>query len=189
MAKAPTSTSEARLVVLTGGPGSGKTTLIDALRERGFFCMGESGRAILRDHALRGETEPANADPERYARMMLERDWAQHRIGRKRGGTVFYDRGVPDICGYLRLVGKPMPLEIETALLKDVRYHPEVFIAPPWGDIYQPDEERKQNWHQAVATHDRIAEVYEQHGYRLVELPLVGVDERVEFMLERLGLA
>ena len=37
-----------RFFVLTGGPGSGKTTLIDALAARGYACSLEAGRAVIR---------------------------------------------------------------------------------------------------------------------------------------------
>jgi predicted ATPase len=33
--------------VITGGPGSGKTTLIDMLASQGFHHMPEAGRAII----------------------------------------------------------------------------------------------------------------------------------------------
>src|SRR3546814_13735359 len=35
--------------VITGGPGSGKSTLIEALAVEGFDHMPEAGRAIIRD--------------------------------------------------------------------------------------------------------------------------------------------
>ena len=38
-----------RLVVITGGPGAGKTTLIEALAVRGHAVRPEAGRAIIRD--------------------------------------------------------------------------------------------------------------------------------------------
>ena len=38
-----------RLVVITGGPGSGKSTVVDGLRAVGFACVSEAGRAIIRD--------------------------------------------------------------------------------------------------------------------------------------------
>ena len=48
-----------RLFVITGGPGSGKSTLIKALAERGFCTMPEAGRAIIRDQvAIGGEALP-----------------------------------------------------------------------------------------------------------------------------------
>jgi predicted ATPase len=37
------------LFVITGGPGSGKTALIDALASHGISTMPEAGRARIRD--------------------------------------------------------------------------------------------------------------------------------------------
>jgi predicted ATPase len=48
-----------RLFVITGGPGSGKRTLISALAEHGICTMPEAGRAIIRDQvAIGGEAVP-----------------------------------------------------------------------------------------------------------------------------------
>ena len=35
--------------VLTGGPGSGKTSIIDALIGRGVFCVSEAARNIIKE--------------------------------------------------------------------------------------------------------------------------------------------
>jgi predicted ATPase len=43
-----------RFFVLTGGPGSGKTALIDALRSAGFTTSVEAGRGIIRDQSAIG---------------------------------------------------------------------------------------------------------------------------------------
>ena len=43
-----------RFFVLTGGPGSGKTTLIEALRVAGFAAAPEAGRGIIRDQVAIG---------------------------------------------------------------------------------------------------------------------------------------
>src|SRR3546814_1518314 len=40
--------------VITGGPGSGKSTLIEALAVEGFDHMPEAGRAIIRDQVAIG---------------------------------------------------------------------------------------------------------------------------------------
>jgi len=37
-----------RFIVLTGGPGSGKTTLIEALRRLGLVTAPEAGRASIK---------------------------------------------------------------------------------------------------------------------------------------------
>jgi predicted ATPase len=38
-----------RFFIVTSGPGSGKSTLIDALAARGISSMPEAGRAIIQD--------------------------------------------------------------------------------------------------------------------------------------------
>jgi predicted ATPase len=48
-----------RYFVITGGPGSGKTTLIEALGARGLRHMSEAGRAIIQDQlAIGGSALP-----------------------------------------------------------------------------------------------------------------------------------
>ena len=60
--------------VLTGGPGSGKSTLIEALAAAGFRTAPEAGRAIIRDQvAIAGRALPW-VDPLLFAEMMLARD-------------------------------------------------------------------------------------------------------------------
>src|SRR3546814_16471825 len=43
--------------VITGGPGSGKSTLIEALAVEGFDHMPKAGRAIIRDQVAIGRSE------------------------------------------------------------------------------------------------------------------------------------
>ncbi|MDL2286272.1 AAA family ATPase, partial [Desulfococcaceae bacterium OttesenSCG-928-F15] len=38
-----------RLYIISGGPGSGKSSLLTALQQRGCKTMPEAGRAIIRD--------------------------------------------------------------------------------------------------------------------------------------------
>jgi predicted ATPase len=169
--------------VITGGPGSGKSTLIEALRTAGHAVVGEAGRAIIRDQVARGGDALPWADRVAYARLMLERDVAAYRAA---SGRTFFDRGIPDVQGYLRLIGEtPLP-EVEAAVAA-CRYAPIVFIAPPWEAIFGRDAERKQDFDEAIRTCDAMRTVYGEAGYALVELPLAPVAERVAFVLERAG--
>jgi predicted ATPase len=66
-------------------------------------------------------------------------------MGEAAEGLAFFDRGVPDVAGYLRLTGLPVPAHVEKAV-EIYRYNRKVFIAPPWPKIFTQDRERKQDF-------------------------------------------
>ena len=175
-----------RRIVVTGGPGSGKTSLIDALEERGFPRSIEAGRAIIQDEVRAGGTAMPWGDRQAYADRMLARELASYGMADGLAGPVFFDRGLPDIIGYLELCILPVPAAIEAAARR-FRYDAMVFIAPPWPEIFVQDAERKQDLAEAERTCAAMARVYPALGYALVALPCVDVEARVDFVLERLS--
>ena len=181
-----TTEDPSRFIVVTGGPGAGKSSLIDALERRGFARSVEAGRAIIQDQAAIGGPALPWSDPSLFAELMLAWEMRSHRMARAAEGPVFFDRGVPDVVGYLRLTGRPVPAHMERAC-RMVRYNRRVFVAPPWPDIFTQDAERKQGFEEAVATHDALVATYAGCGYELVTLPRLSVAERVRFVLDRLG--
>ena len=66
-------------------------------------------------------------------------------------------------------------------------YNHVVFIAPPWREIFQPDEERKQDFDEAIRTYDALIETYKSHNYELVEIPRTRIQDRVRFVLRKVG--
>lgn len=175
-----------RFHVITGGPGSGKTTLIGALQKAAYAGTAEAGRGIILDQvAIGGPALPWN-DPALFAEAMLVWEMRSHHLAREQRGKVFFDRGVPDVIGYLRLEGLPVPEHVRKAA--DVfRYNRKVFIAPPWPEIYTQDSERRQSLEEASRTYDAMVAAYTECGYGLVELPRATVAERLRFVGEALG--
>ncbi len=175
-----------RFHVVTGGPGSGKTSLIDELARAGYARTVEAGRAIIQDQlAIDGPALPWR-DPSAFAELMLSWELRSYRMAELLSGPVFFDRGVTDLLGYLTLVGRPVPAHIARAAER-FRYHRRVFVAPPWPQIYVQDTERKQTPEEAVRTYEALVAAYTRRGYELVRLPLVTVEERVRFVLEDIG--
>ena len=172
-----------RRIVLTGGPGSGKTTLLEALAAAGHATSPEAGRAVIRrQQAIDGEALPWK-DRALFAELMLDRELEAHARAESAAGPVFFDRGVPDVVGFLTLCGLPVPPHMERAA-QDIRYDRSAFIAPVWPEIFGQDAERKQDWPEAVRTYDAVTQVYVDRGYRLLELPRSSVEERVRFVLD-----
>ena len=177
-----------RFFVLTGGPGSGKTTLIEALRQAGFATSLEAGRGIIRDQSAIGGSALPWRDRALFAELMLSWEMRSYQVARDLPGPVFFDRGVPDTLGYLRLSGLPAPQHVSSAAER-FRYNPRVFVAPPWPDIFAQDEERRQTLDEAERTYHALAGVYTELGYELVPLPLAPVEARLRFVLAEAGLA
>jgi predicted ATPase len=98
------------LFVITGGPGSGKSTLIEALAGQGICTMPEAGRAIIQDQvAIGGEALPWS-DRRAFAELMLCWEMRSYRAALRLSGPVIFDRGVPDVLGYLHLSNLPIPI-------------------------------------------------------------------------------
>ncbi|ASO18194.1 putative ATPase [Actinoalloteichus hoggarensis] len=169
-----------RFVVVTGGPGSGKSTLLDALHAVGFARSEEAGRGVIRDQTSIGGRALPWEDRELFAEAMLCWELRSFRLAAEQPGTVFFDRGVPDIIGYLRLEGLPVPEHVHVAARR-FRYHRRVLIAPPWPEIYTRDTERRQTPEVAEQTYESMVATYSDYGYELVPLPRVSVEERLRF--------
>lgn len=172
-----------KLFVITGGPGSGKTSLIEALATCGYRTTVEAGRSIIREQLeLGGQALPwSNATA--FAELMLKREIQSYRKASASAQLVFFDRGIPDVVGFLRLMSLPVPPLAELSA-RDLRYDRRVFIAPPWRDIFEQDAERQQTFTLAVATYDAMVTEYTHRGYELLPLPLASIDERVQFVLD-----
>ncbi|PSJ52656.1 AAA family ATPase [Kumtagia ephedrae] len=170
--------------VLTGGPGSGKTTLIDALRGEGFAGTEEAGRGVIRDQVTVGGSALPWGNRALFAELMLSWEMRSHAQALETTGPVFFDRGVPDCIGYLELCGLPVPDHFRSAADR-FRYHPTVFVLPPWPEIYSGDEERKQDFDEAVRTFEAVSAAYAACGYTLVEVPKTTVSERLAFVRAR----
>jgi predicted ATPase len=177
--------TEDRFFVITGGPGSGKTTLIEALASSGLALSIEAGRAIIKEQALVGGDAVPWADRGAFAELMFNREMRSYDWAREVKGPVIFDRGIPDVIGYLTLVKLPVPEYMERAA-REFRYHGNVFIAPSWPEIFGQDTERKQTFEEARATYDVMVETYTAYGYNLITLPLASVEERVRFVTKEI---
>jgi predicted ATPase len=171
-----------RFFVLTGGPGSGKTALGEALKQSGYYCSVEAGRGVIQDQVLIGGRALPWADRSLFAELMLCWEMRSYRIARERTGLVFFDRGVIDVLGYLLQIGHAIPEHMEKAV-ENFPYHRRVFIAPPWEEIFRQDRERKQDFDEAVRTYEAMVTIYNRYGYELLELPRSSVKERLDFVL------
>ena len=175
-----------RRVVFSGGPGAGKTALLNELRSLGYATMGDSARSIIAER-LRSNLSP-RPEALKFANQVLDKD-AQSYLGcTQPTDLVFYDRGVVDALCMLDQVAPLEERELETLLMR-YAYHREVFVFPPWREIYRNDLERDQTFIEAERVHNRVTSWYRRCGYELIEVPKISVQRRMEYVLQVLGRA
>ena len=103
-------------------------------------------------------------------------------------GQFFSTAESSDTLCYARLIGLADASDIEDAC-RTYRYASQAFLAPPWQEIYATDEERKQDFAEAVRTHENMEEVYAEYGYETVILPKTDPAARAEFVLQTINHA
>jgi predicted ATPase len=172
-----------RFFVLTGGPGSGKSSVIRTLESSGYLFSAEAGRRIIQEQMFIGGHASPWDDRLLFAELMLSWEMRSYRMAHHSTGPFFFDRGIVDVLGYLRLIGHAIPKHMRKAA-ETFRYNRHVFIAPPWREIFQQDRERKQDFDEAIRTHEAMVETYAECGYELIELPRVSIEERMRFVLQ-----
>jgi predicted ATPase len=168
--------------VITGGPGMGKTSLIDELRHRGYTCVPETGRDIIQQQVVNGGNALPWGDRSEFARLMFRQSVLDFTQQATWPAPVFFDRGIADTIGYLELCGLPVPEEMRTTA-RALCFNTQVFMTPPWEEIYCHDKERKQSFEEAVRTYEMIKQVYFLLGYTIVTLPKTTIAARIEFIL------
>lgn len=163
----------------------GKTSLIQHLTQLGYACVEETGRSIIQQQvASKGEAVPWK-NRFLFAQQMFNQSLEDFFQRITQSDPVFFDRGIPDVIGYLELCELPVPEEIMETAMRN-HYHKDVFITPPWPEIYAQDTERKQDLNEAIRTYEKMKEVYDRLGYKLVEIPKLPISDRVCFMLDHL---
>ena len=171
-----------RQAVITGAPGAGKTTLLNAAAAAGWRTSPEVARQLLQSP---GGMELRETDPQGFALAMLEahaREFEQH-LGCAE--PVLFDRGFPDVVGFLDVSGLSVPRAVDRAC-RNLRYTGPILRAPAWAAIYVQDHERIQDWEQAVASDEAVTAAWRRYGYAVTDLPLAGVEERLAFLREQL---
>ena len=59
--------------IITGGPGGGKTSLLESLASKGYNCIPETARQIIKERLSKGLTP--RPDAKTFAREIFDQDW------------------------------------------------------------------------------------------------------------------
>ena len=179
--------------MITGAPGTGKSSIVRQLEALGHLCYHEVIRTMTLEAKKEGDpssfvTNPLAfvADPYRFNRLLLEGRMKDHRMGSKENHPLtFYDRGIPDVLAYMDFFGQSYGQDFVSAC-EEHRYD-LVLLLPPWEDIYVSDNERLESFDEAVKIHRFIETTYRRFGYDPVPVPEGTVEERAATILREIN--
>lgn len=171
-------------IIITGGPGFGKTTILHHLQNKGFNTFDEVARIVIKEEMEIGSDVLPWKNLNAFSKKVLPLQIINHEKALE--GLNFYDRGIPDIAAYQIHGNQSVFQELEDAINKH-RYHDTVFITPPWKEIYGNDDERKESFEKACDIHFQLTQTYTNFGYLVIDVPQLKTEDRVQFILDYLN--
>ena len=125
--------------IITGGPGTGKSSIIQELKKRGVQCYDEVARSVIIEELNAGSNALPNKDVLAFTRKVVNK-MQVNLMNCNYHSLAIFDRGLPDSAGYLRYANITIPKYLVHAI-KDAPYSRTVFIAPFCQEIYKLDDE------------------------------------------------
>ena len=165
--------------IITGAPGTGKTSLIDALQANGYLCFAEiSRKIIIEQQQIKSGRTPWENLPG-FADLVYQQTIKELQLPIKK--HTFVDRGLPDIMAYLKVKSHSIPEYLLDFPFK-IHYAPTVFLISPWEEIYINDPQRPQSYQEAVHIHQYLVQVYQSLNFTIEAVPKTTLTKRVDFI-------
>lgn len=161
--------------IFTGGPGTGKTTVLAELEKRNYRCVQEAARQVIKEQTHIDPSDPVWRKSLEFAELALNRSVESFKSeNSKKNEITFFDRGIIDCFSHPHL---------DTSAANQFRYNKTVFIFPPWKEIYHTDDERIQSYDESVEVYYKVINIYKEYDYELLEVPKTDISSRADFII------
>ena len=164
-----------RKIVITGGPCSGKTSLIRKLAKLGYTVVREAAADIISEGIYHPQKEPL-AFQRKVVATQVDRE---KRAESKTNDLIFCDRGIYDGLAYLRFYGIS---------------ESELHLPEEWGYLmafhlsqlrYEKDRIRSEKPEEALVISQLLRQIYIEKEIPLETVPVMSVAQRARFVLQR----
>jgi len=170
-----------RKLVLTGGPGVGKTSLIELLEKIGQEVVPEAAREIITEQEQTEDPILPWRDFVAFQRLVTDsQKQAEDGI---QTGLAFLDRGFIDQLGYFAEQGLP-PSHDLYQLIREAGYTGVFLLAPV---LYKKDAQRQEDEAKAKRLHAEITRAWEEQGFEIIHIDGTK-GQRLDQILNHLGI-
>lgn len=170
--------------IITGGPGFGKSTVINCLRALGIMVIPEAARYVIDRNSIAGQdllTISSRYTFDKYIIKIMVEQYLQCNKSK----LTLYDRGIPDLIAWRKYFKMNCDDVIELA--HQYKYENMVFITKPWIEIYSQNVNRPFSFDASCEINTILGDVYTDLGYTLEYLPNDTNEARVDFILGKLS--
>ncbi len=176
-------------IVITGGPATGKTAIIDYLRSKGLPCFEEVIRKLTAAAQDSGDITESHSNPitlvsdsEKFNTTLINLRINDYLASEElKTDFCFFDRGMPDVLAYMLYFQQSIGTEFVEICEKHTYDH--MFLLPPWKAIFTDDEERFETFEQAMDIYHHLRDMYSNFGHHVIEVPFGTVDNRANYIL------
>ena len=164
--------------VITGGPSSGKTTVLNELAKLGYVIYPEAARVFIDQEMAKGKSlKEIRYNEAEFQRKVLKLKIEVEKAAPK-DKIVFFDRAVPDSIAYYQICGLD-PKEVLKFCQR--RKYRKIFLFEQLP--FDQDHTRVENGETVKKLNKLLKESYQNLGYELIKVPAVSVKERVKKIL------
>ena len=171
--------------IFTGTPGSGKTSILHALKSRGYSVVEEAATDVIASELLHGNIEHWR-QPDFIDKIVHLQKRRQMQTAVYPDELQFYDRS--PICTFA--LSRHLGYSPSSYLLEEIErierekiYQKQVFFIENLG-FCTPTEARKISFEDSLLFEKIHEETYISFGYELIKIPLASLSERVHYIME-----
>ncbi len=171
------------IYIISGGPGTGKTSVIKELKKKGFRVLDEAARKIALKDSRFISKNIKEINPVKFQKAIFELQRKSYlRI--KPSKLIFSDRGFGDTLAYYKINNLRIPKE-KFDYAKKFRFN-KIFILNPLS-FYVTDELRTESKKEQRIIQKEIINMYKKLDYKPIKVPSNSIKERVDFILKNMG--
>ncbi len=170
--------------IVTGTPGSGKTSLIRALEVKGYFVIEEAATDIIALEQAQGLQEPW-MHPSFINNIVKLQKQRQMQVSTLSSECQFFDRSpvcTLALCEYLKYKPSPILLDELARIENEKIYQKQIFFIENLGFI-TPTEARRISFEETLIFEEIHERAYRSMGYECIKIPIKTISERVDLIL------